>query len=55
MCSQNTCNAAMGADECVKHASASLCVPVSCSIFRNIVIRQMTFKAGRFVLVAKLL
>lgn len=31
------------------------CVHVSWSIYYNVVIRQMTFKAGRFVLVTKLL
>lgn len=32
-----------------------LCVHVSWSIYHNVVIRQMTFKAGRFVLVTELL
>lgn len=45
----------MSADECIKNVCASMYVHANQSIYHNVVIRQMTSKPGRFVLVTKLL
>lgn len=55
VCSQTSFSTKMSAVGCVKHAYASLWVHVSWSICHRVVIRQMTFRAGRFVLVTELL